>query len=189
VKRAPQKRFPRGRKAVVKEGFVLVAAGRPPSTKTPTQKREVLEPVEKAERQFKREFEKLKKKSILPALGRPADKLRAELWDAVHFKRLENIFYESQRRPFKEQLRLCLESAVTDVVSARVAKTMHLSAEGIAKLALQKLNGAKTVEQVPEFSSRAIHCAIAVRNAVAAAAAELYEKQLAPAKARGAGAA
>jgi len=129
------------------------------------------------------EFQKLQKSTSAPAVGRPADPLQAEFWDAIYGKRIENIFYDSQSLPFEQQLHACVESAVTDVVNNRRGKAMHLRAEQIAKLALELLNGAETVRAIADFGNRAKHCAIAVRNAVSAAAAAVYDKKFPPSRA------
>jgi hypothetical protein len=138
-----------------------------------------VENTETAERRFNGDFKKLLKKTSPPSAGRPANPLRAELWDGIFGKRLENVFVDSQRLTFKEQLRACVEAAVTDLVHNRRGKMIHIRAEEIAKAAHDLLNGAAAVRDVPDFTDRARQCVIAVRNAVVAAAADLYEKQVA----------
>jgi hypothetical protein len=137
-----------------------------------------------AERQYKSDLKKLRKSTNPPARGRPADPLRAELWDGIYGKRIENVFFDSRHLLFEEQLRACIESAITDLVNNRRGKMMHVSAEEIAKSALEKLNGAEAVRLVKDFGDRANACAIAVRNAVVYAAANLYDKQFPRARSR-----
>jgi hypothetical protein len=161
--------------------------GSAPGRPSQDTKSAAVESEKNPEREYTGEFKKLLKRSRPPAVGRPADELVAEFWGGILGKRIENVFYDSQGLRFDQQLRACVESAVTDVVNNRSGKAMYLRAEQISKLALEQLNGAETLREIADFGNRAKHCAIAVRNAVARASATLHEKQLSPAQTRSQG--
>lgn len=136
--------------------------------------------VEKAERQFPEKLEALAKEKSLPRLRKPTEPLRAELWDAIYFDKLENVFFDGHRLSFEEQLCGVVHKAVQLVAEGRKAKLRILCDKDIEMCAIEKLKPhLKALKAVPNLSmnSESFARAIAehVRTAVTEAAAELYE--------------
>jgi hypothetical protein len=133
------------------------------------------ESVEKTERQFNGDLTKAaKNQTASRANGRPTEPLRAELYDGIFRKKIENAFFDSQREPFEQQIETCVEEAVTSLMLNRTGKMMHLRDADIVKLALQKLSaGIETLKHVKDFSQRRAMVANAIARTVADAAAEL----------------
>ena len=136
--------------------------------------------VENLERQFSANLQSMTKEKRLPRHTRPADPLRAEIWDAMYFDAIEKVFLDGHKLSFEERVLDCIKVATTLAVTGRSAKLKVLRADDIEILAGKRLN--------PRFESLRRHAALYaqsrsfarivaehVRKAVTDAAVELLE--------------
>ena len=132
--------------------------------------------VENMERQFNGVLRGTAKAKSLTGNGRPADRLRAEIFDGIYRKKIADCFFDLEGQPFREQIEACVQEAVGHVMSNRVRKMKHLHDQDIARLAIQKLGvGVETLSYLKDFSDRRDQVTAAVVKAVVNSAAELYE--------------
>jgi len=132
--------------------------------------------LQKTGRQFHDDLKKLSREKAFPFPKRPADPVRGDLYGGIHWKRIENVFFDARHLPFKEQLVAAVGVATTDLVLNRTGKTMVLQATDIEKVATEKLfDGLETLRSVSDFTHRARLSRDAIGNAVIWAAAKLLE--------------
>jgi hypothetical protein len=132
--------------------------------------------VENPAQHFPRQLREVTKQHQLQAGERPAEPLRADLYDGIYRKKVENAFFDMRRHPIREQLRECVREAVTTLMLNRVATMKSLSGDEIEHRAFRKLTaGAETLAAVSDFSMRQTMAARTVIRAVVDAAAELLE--------------
>ena len=126
------------------------------------------------ERQITVELAELTKNKSCSDTSRPFDPLMAELYDGIYRKKIDDVFLDSRRQPFPEQLKACVEEATTSLMLNRVGKMMHLDETELIDLALRKLHfGAVTLESVRDFSQRRRQVTTSVTRCVIEAAVEL----------------
>jgi len=139
--------------------------------------------VEKLERQFSADPENLAKEKPLPRYTRPTDPLRAEIWDAMYFDKIEKVFLDGHRLSFRERVLDCIEVATTLAVTGRCAKLKVLRADDIEILAANKLKSRlehlrQAADLLADNPSFVRIVAEHVRKAVTDAAAELLESHM-----------
>jgi hypothetical protein len=132
--------------------------------------------VEKTERQITLQLNELTKNTSIPDNSRPLDPLKAELYDGIYRKKIDDVFFDSQRQPFPEQLKACVEEATTSLMLNRTGKMMHVDEIELIELALRKLHlGAVALESIRDFSQRRRQVTTSVTRCVIEAAVELLE--------------
>jgi len=130
--------------------------------------------AENGERQFVSWLRKVASEKSFPSNGRPTDPLKAELYDGIYRRKVEDAFFDCQRLPFREQVQGCVGEATTGLVLNRVARLKTLRAEQIEVRAITKLQpGLAALQAVGDFSRRRDQTVAAVIRAVVESAAEL----------------